>query len=70
MTSIYHQGVPAEGYGGVPAVHGRPQQGGIPADIQGSAPSVWCSAVTKSGAPCKGKHLPDRDVCMAHAKEK
>lgn len=39
---------------------------GVPAHF-GSPPAVWCTHTTINGEPCKGKHLPDREYCFAHA---
>jgi hypothetical protein len=69
MTTMENStGVPADGHFGVSA--GNPLldgSSGVPSPF-GSPPSIWCKAIKRNGEPCKGKHLPDRDVCFAHAK--
>jgi hypothetical protein len=62
-------GVPADGYFGTSA--GNPLMDGskgVPSPF-GSPDSIWCKAVKANGELCKGKHLPDREVCFAHARE-
>jgi len=70
MRQPFAEGVPEEGHYGVAAAN--PYQdgsGGVPSPF-GSPPAIWCTKLTASGEPCRGKHLPDKDYCFAHAQAK
>ena len=62
-------GVPADGHVGVFAGYQFADgDSGVPSPF-GSPDSIWCKATKRDGTPCQGRHLPDREVCFAHAKE-